>query len=137
MAEFKKISDTEVVEAPTENDNLVLVSEGVVKQIPVTAVCGSGGDKGVNKILIIANNDNASLTPDNCTLEDGSPLDASVGEAFLAGVPVYIYCEDTYSICFAIRSEPDCYRLSFNRFYGHSSSGVPEFGQSHVWIPKE
>jgi hypothetical protein len=134
MAEFKKISDTEVVEAPTENDNLVLISEGVVKQVPVSAVGGGGG---ANRILIVSNYDNYYYSPDNCTLEDGSPLDTSVAEAFLAGVPVYVYSYETYHMCFAIREESDCYRLAFNQFSGHSSNGVPEFYKSYVWIPKE
>lgn len=135
MAEFKKISDTEIVEAPLENDNLLLVSEGVVKQVPVTAV--GGGDKGgANRILLIASEENYYYNPDNCSLEDGSPLTASVAEAFLAGTPVYIYTKDTYHVCHAIREESDCYRLSFDQFSSYSSSGVPEFWISYVWIPK-
>lgn len=136
MAEFKKISDTEVVEAPAENDNLLLVSDGVVKQVPATAVGGSGGG-GVTRILLIASEENYYYNPDNCTLEDGSPLTKSVAEAFLAGIPVYILSSDTYHLCHALRAESDCYRLSFQEFSGHSSSGVPEFYKSYVWIPKE
>lgn len=43
MAEFKKISEVEVVEAPAENDNLLIVSDGEVKQVPaVNFAAGSG-----------------------------------------------------------------------------------------------
>lgn len=42
MAEFKKISEVEVVEAPSENDTLLLVSEGEVKQVPVSKIGGGG-----------------------------------------------------------------------------------------------
>ncbi len=40
--EFKKLSDVEVVEAPTDNANVLIEEDGVIKKAPKTAVGGNG-----------------------------------------------------------------------------------------------
>lgn len=104
MAEFKKISDTEVVEAPAESDNLLLVSEGAVKQVPVTAV--GGGNKGAEPIYLIPINKPEAYTniseylgdyqlEDGTTFEYGSPITNGLYDQYIAGTPIYIKLEDT------------------------------------------
>lgn len=43
MAEFKKLSDVEVVAEPTETANVLIEEDGVIKKAPKTAVGGAGG----------------------------------------------------------------------------------------------
>lgn len=40
--EFKKLSDVEVVETPTDSANVLIEEDGVIKKAPKTAVGGSG-----------------------------------------------------------------------------------------------
>ena len=42
--EFKKLSDVEVVEAPTDTANVLIEEDGVIKKAPKTAVGGAGTD---------------------------------------------------------------------------------------------
>lgn len=42
MAEFKKLSDVEVVAEPTESANVLIEENGVIKKAPKTAVGGAG-----------------------------------------------------------------------------------------------
>jgi hypothetical protein len=43
MAEFKKLSDVEVIAEPTESANVLIEENGVIKKAPKTAVGGAGG----------------------------------------------------------------------------------------------
>lgn len=43
MAEFKRLSDVEVVAEPTESANVLIEENGVIKKAPKTAVGGAGG----------------------------------------------------------------------------------------------
>lgn len=43
MAEFKKLSDVEVVAEPAESANVLIEEDGVIKKAPKTAVGGAGG----------------------------------------------------------------------------------------------
>lgn len=45
MAEFKRLSDVEVIAEPTESANVLIEENGVIKKAPKTAV-GGGGDDG-------------------------------------------------------------------------------------------
>jgi hypothetical protein len=47
MAEFKKLSDVEVVETPTDTANVLIEEDGVIKKTPKTAVGGDGGPDAV------------------------------------------------------------------------------------------
>lgn len=44
MAEFKKLSDVEVVAEPTESANVLIEEDGVIKKAPKTAVGGGAGN---------------------------------------------------------------------------------------------
>jgi hypothetical protein len=43
MADFKRLSDVEVVAEPTESANVLIEENGVIKKAPKTAVGGAGG----------------------------------------------------------------------------------------------
>lgn len=73
MAEFKKLSDVEVVEKPTESANVLIEENGVIKKAPKTAVGGGG----VHTVLIDGLNEN------KITVTDGI---YEALEAFLDGV---------------------------------------------------
>lgn len=53
MAEFKRLSDVEVVAEPTESANVLIEEDGVIKKAPKTAVGGAGGG-GISYDAIIA-----------------------------------------------------------------------------------
>lgn len=53
MAEFRKLSDVEVVEAVSNAANVLIEENGVIKKAPKTAVGGVGGGETPDMILII------------------------------------------------------------------------------------
>ena len=69
MAEFKKLSDVEVIAEPTESANVLIEEDGVIKKAPKTAVGGAGGgsNESVLKIYINDNFEDSSnyTLPDN------------------------------------------------------------------------
>lgn len=96
MAEFKKISETEIVEAPEENDTLVLISDGAVKQVSAAAFAASAGGGGAEPIRLI-NSSTDGYYSSNYTLEDGSPIPSNLYDLYLAGTPIMLtYCRDSY-----------------------------------------
>lgn len=99
MAEFKKISDTEVVEAPAENDNLVLISNGEVKQVSAAAFAAAAGGGGVEPIRLITSVTSNSALNDQCTLEDGSEVPSDLYDLFLSGTPIYLNYNNGWSLC--------------------------------------
>lgn len=81
------ITKTEVVEAPEETDNLVLVSNGTVKQVSAaTFAAASGG--GVEPIYLVPKSTGGSYG--SCTLDDGSDLPANLYDLFIAGTPILV-----------------------------------------------
>lgn len=60
MAEFKKLSDVEVVAEPAESANVLIEEDGVIKKAPKTAVGGAGGGSDVLEIIV---NMNSSCRP--------------------------------------------------------------------------
>lgn len=50
MAEFKKLSEVEVVAEPTESANVLIEEDGVIKKAPKTAVGGGSGDVSWNDL---------------------------------------------------------------------------------------
>jgi hypothetical protein len=99
MAEFKKISETEVVEAPEENDTLLLISNGEVKQVSAAAFAAAAGGGGAEPIRLI-NTNTSGYYGNNYTLEDGSPIPSNLYDLYLAGTPILIAsCEDLYHRC--------------------------------------
>lgn len=44
--EFKKLSNVEIVEEPSETANVLIEEDGVIKKAPKTAVGGAGGTSG-------------------------------------------------------------------------------------------
>ena len=90
MAEFKKISDTEVVEAPSENDTLVIVSNGEVKQVSAATFAAASSGGGVEPISLITSATGEYLSTSNTTLYDGSEITKNVFDAFITGTPVYL-----------------------------------------------
>lgn len=88
MNKFKKFSETEVVEAPGENDTLVLISDGEVKRVSAAAFAASAGG-GVEPIRLY-NKTTSGLYAENYMLEDGSPVPENLYELYLAGNPILI-----------------------------------------------
>lgn len=132
MAEFKKISDTEVVEAPAENDNLVLISEGVVKQVSAAAFAAAagGGSGGVEPIILVAVSGGPSYFGDSdCTLADGSPVPRDLFEKFLSGTPIYLFYNGIGSQCMITGTAyDDVIQFIFPSITGYSSGGDPSIG---------
>lgn len=96
MAEFKKISETEIVEAPEENDTLVLISDGAVKQVSAAAFAASAGGGGAEPIRLI-NSSTDGYYSSIYTLEDGSPIPGNLYDLYLTGTPIMItYVGDCY-----------------------------------------
>ena len=58
MAEFKKLSDVEVVAEPAESANVLIEENGVIKRAPKTAVGGAGG--GDSTIVVKLDNSNST-----------------------------------------------------------------------------
>lgn len=78
MAEFKRLSDVEVVAEPTESANVLIEENGVIKKAPKTAVGGAEPD------LVIRFNDHLeSATIDNISIVSGSV--EAVYDAFESG----------------------------------------------------
>ena len=95
MAEFKRLSDVEVVAEPAESANVLIEENGVIKKASKTAVGGAGSEPDLVILLTapaaitMATSDNTSVT-----IESGS-LDA-VAEALRAGRPPVVKCKRFY-----------------------------------------
>lgn len=129
MAEFKKISETEIVEAPEENDTLVLVSDGVVKQVSAAAFAASAGG-GAEPIHLIPRNTN-SYSSNSFVLEDGSDIPSNLYDLYLAGTPILIlYIKDNNKTKWfsVIGAELGDYQKSFT-FYDFVEEGYKTFIQ--------
>jgi hypothetical protein len=86
------ITKTEVVEAPEETDNLVLVSNGIVKQIPAVTFAAASGGGGVEPIyLFTTSTDGSGIS--GFTLLDGSDVPNNLYDLFLAGTPIFKNCQ--------------------------------------------
>ena len=92
------ITKTEVVEAPAENDTLVLVSEGAVKQVSAAAFAAAVGG-GAEPIRLITSVTADSASDGQCTLEDGSSVPSDLYDLFLAGTPIYLQYNNAWSLC--------------------------------------
>lgn len=123
MTEFKKISDVELVETPTESDNLLIVSEGVVKQVPATAI--GGGSSGDCIMIIPDNDDEYYYNTGNCHRLDGKPITEDIMQEFLNGVRIYFQWRGAYNLCTAYDIGHGCHRLLFTCVGDWSSNGVP------------
>lgn len=86
------ITKTEVVEAPAENDTLVLVSDGTVKQVSAATFAAASGGGGVEPIHLFTLSTN---DPDisEFTLLDGSEVPSNLYDLFLAGTPIFKNCQ--------------------------------------------
>jgi hypothetical protein len=51
--EFKRLSDVEVVETPTDTANVLIEEDGVIKKAPKTAVGGAGGNEEWDAVIEI------------------------------------------------------------------------------------
>lgn len=84
MAEFKRLSDVEVVAEPAESANVLIEENGVIKKAPKTAVGGAGGEAD---LVIGINNHIENATIDNIRIVSGSV--EAVYTAFESGrIPV-------------------------------------------------
>lgn len=52
--EFKKLSDVDIVETPSETANVLIEEDGVIKKAPKTAVGGGGGSSNEYDMIIQA-----------------------------------------------------------------------------------
>lgn len=98
MADFKRISNTELVEAPAENDNLVLISNGVVKQVSAAVFAASAGGGGVEPIYLITSREASTSIPTylgDYTMEDGSAPSPDLYSQFTSGTPIMIKVTST------------------------------------------
>lgn len=83
------ITKTEVVEAPAENDTLIVVSEGVVKQVPAVSFAA------VKPIRLFTDVSNQTLYLGDVTTEDGTTVTSDMGsqlaEQFANGNPIILF----------------------------------------------
>ena len=92
------ITKTEVVEAPAEEDNLVLVSNGTVKQVSAAAFAAASGGGNEPIYLIPTGGTPYSYNANNYVTADGSAVPENLYELWLAGTPVFITSADTNNI---------------------------------------
>lgn len=125
MAEFKKISDTEVVEAPGENDNLVLISNGEVKQVSAASFAAAAGGSGASEPIRLINNTTfTNFYDDQCTLEDGSQVPRNLYELYLAGTPILLSFQGSWMQCLCTYID-----YSYRAFYFISPNGPMNYYQ--------
>ena len=70
--EFKKLSDVEVVESPSDASHVLIEEDGVIKKAPKTAVGGAGGSSAEPDLLITVMSGINYATLDTSTITHGS-----------------------------------------------------------------
>lgn len=111
MAEFKRLSDVEVVAEPTESANVLIEENGIIKKAPRTTV---GGGETPDMVIIVNSNSYDKLLSENCNITEGSV--SNVFAAFHAGryptikIRFYKYNDTDYT---AIREEYDAYACTY------------------------
>lgn len=77
--EFKKLSDVDIVETPSETANVLIEEDGVIKKAPKTAVGGAGSSSNEYDMIIHAfYGDNSgwgwvdNIQPEDCEIVVGS-----------------------------------------------------------------
>lgn len=119
------LASTEVIEAPAENDNLLIVSEGAVKQVPAANFAASSGG-GVEPIYVVyVSTMNFEGDYVHCTMEDGSALPTNLYDLYKAGTPIIVLDEHdiqgyVYPVVYA---------------YHNSSSTEPEYSKFYYCCP--
>ena len=86
MAEFKRLSDVEVVAEPTESANVLIEENGVIKKAPKTAVGGAGGEPDM--VITLNCRLNSIITAENVTITSGDIR--KIFDKLWAGEPVDI-----------------------------------------------
>ncbi len=70
---FKRLSDVEVVETPTETANVLIEEGGIIKKTPKTAVGGAGGTEEIVDLTVKINSvPHGTFTADEITIIEGS-----------------------------------------------------------------
>ena len=86
------ITKAEIVDVPTENDTLVLVSDGTVKQVSAATFAAASSGGGVEPIhLFTASTSGPSIS--GFTMLDGSDVPSNLYDLFLAGTPIFKNCQ--------------------------------------------
>ena len=74
--EFKRLSDVDIVETPSETANVLIEEDGVIKKAPKTAVGGAGGSSNEYDMIIHAFYDTYhwidEIQPEDCEIVAGS-----------------------------------------------------------------
>lgn len=119
------ITKTEVVEAPAENDTLVVVSEGVVKQVPAASFAA------VKPIRLFTDVSNQTLYSGDVTTEDDTIVTSDIGlqlaEQFANGTPIILFCGPAASACIGVMraEESAMFLFAGDIRFDTSSSGAP------------
>ena len=87
MAEFKRLSDVEVVAEPAESANVLIEENGVIKKAPKTAVGGAGGEPDM-VITLTGCPVSGTISTDIITITSGTVTD--VFDKIWSGTPVDI-----------------------------------------------
>lgn len=91
------ITKTEVVEAPAENDTLVVVSEGAVKQVPAASFVAG------KPVRLFTDVSNQTLYSGDVTTEDGTIVTNDIGlqlaEQFANGTPIILFSGPAAAAC--------------------------------------
>lgn len=73
MAEFKKLSDVEVIAEPAESANVLIEENGVIKKAPKTAVGGGAGGNEYDIVLTVnAQAHHTEIMIDQITISQGN-----------------------------------------------------------------
>lgn len=76
--EFKKLSNVDIVETPSETANVLIEEDGVIKKAPKTAVGGAGGSDEYDMVILAGGRSTNDYIPlgyvqlGNCTIETGT-----------------------------------------------------------------
>lgn len=96
------ITKTEVVEAPAENDTLVVVSNGTVKQIPAASFAAG------KPIRLFTDTNNQDLYLGDVTTEDDTVVTSDMGlqliEQFANGTSIILFSGPAASACVGVVS---------------------------------
>lgn len=136
--EFMKLSDVEVVETPTENANVLIEEDGVIKKAPKTAVGGaSTGSVEPDMVITVTGESETKITSDNYAITEGS-VDA-VFTAFHEGrypiIKVRFHQNDNDAYT-AIREEYDAYACTYGESLWFSFIALTPYNSTNLYVHK-
>jgi hypothetical protein len=135
MAEFKKLSEVEIVESPADNANVLIEEEGVIKKVAKSAV-GGGMPKvyEINSMGMYACNADMELI----SFDEFFNLCIAYAYSGMDGVPIpsaifkcqdYLFAPSMANAMYGDTADEDSGSLTFQWFYWHEELNVFDVSQ--------